>query len=48
MTDRRVVEKKGGLVGEIRKEKIEKIKFQIQTAFVKALDAGHFYKCHFT
>ena len=34
--------------GEKRNEKIEKIKFQIPTAFVKALDAEHFYKCHFT
>jgi hypothetical protein len=31
-----------------REQKIEKIKFQIQTAFFMALDPGHFYKCHFT
>jgi hypothetical protein len=34
----------------VGREEIEgrKIKFQIQMAFVRALDLGHFYKCHLT
>lgn len=50
--NRRVMEERG-LVGR-RKEieggenQMEKIKFQIQMAFVTAQDPGHFYKCCFT
>lgn len=45
--NRRVMEERG-LVGRRKEIEVEKIKFQIQMAFVTAQDSGHFYKCCFT
>lgn len=42
------MDEREGLMGRKKSEKIEKIKFQILTAFINALDAEQFYKCHFT
>lgn len=41
------MEERGEMVGK-KEIEVEKIKFQIQMAFVRALDPGHFYKCHLT
>ena len=41
------MDEREGLMGR-KKEQEEKLKFQIPTAFINALDAEQFYKCHFT